>query len=440
MPCTRRDFLRKTVGVSTVTVLGSAVPDLFVRAAAAGARSDRDTVLVAVQLTGGNDGLNTVVPYADDEYARRRPTLRLPTDELHKIDSSLAFHPRMEAFLRLYQDGCLSIVQGVGHPHPDQDHERAMRIWHTADPPRPERQTGWLGRVADCAWNPAQPDATAVFVGPIDRPFILNTENVVIPRFRAQAGAGLEAVPMYRGTALPGVESAAGTEFLQFLRHSTHRAHAHAERIEAATAAERGASDYPSFGLAGDLRAVAQLIRADVGIRIFVTELGGGGIGGFDNHANQLGNHCALLHELAQSVAAFVHDLRRDHLLERVLLMTYSEFGRTVRENGRRGTDHGAAAPMFLVGGSVAGGLVGSHPSLVDVNNGALKFQIDFRRVYATVLDQWLGFDSQAVLGARFEPVDCLRVSSRIKARACHPCGGSGPADIGGANVLLYRA
>jgi len=155
---------------------------------------------------------------------------------------------------------------------------------------------------------------------------------------------------------------------------------------------------------------VAQLIRADIGIRIFFTELGGGGIGGFDNHANQLGNHCALLHQLSESVAAFVHDLKRDKLLDRVLLMTFSEFGRTVRENGRRGTGHGAAAPIFLAGGKLKSGLIGSHPSLTDLDNGALKFHIDFRRIYATVLDQWLGFESRTVLGRQFELLDILSV------------------------------
>jgi uncharacterized protein (DUF1501 family) len=435
MPYTRRDFLRTTVRVSTLTVLGPAAPGFLARSVrAATPRSDRDTILVAVQLTGGNDGLNTVVPYTDDEYARNRPTLRLPAGEVHKIDARLGFHPRMAAFLRLYNDGCLSIVQGVGHPNPDQSHDRAMRIWHTADPQRPERQTGWLGRVADRAWSPARPDATAAFVGPIDRPFILNAENVVVPCFRPGAGTGNgerwnngimeQWVPSFphsivrvpQGSAAwPGAESETDNEFLQFLRQGTRRACAQGERIEAALKAPAGATDYPPFGLAGDLRTVAQLIRADIGIRIFVVELGGGGIGGFDNHANQLGNHCAVLHELAESVAAFARDLQRDHLLDRVLLMTYSEFGRTVKENGRRGTDHGAAAPLFLVGGPVAGGLVGSHPSLTDLDNGGLKFQIDFRRVYATVLDGWLGFDSQAVLGARFEPVEVLKSASGNK-------------------------
>ena len=178
---------------------------------------------------------------------------------------------------------------------------------------------------------------------------------------------------------------------------------------KAAIKAADGSADYPPFGLARDLRTVAQLIRADIGIRIFFAELGGGGIGGFDNHANQLGNHCALLHQLAESVAAFIYDLQRDKQLDRVLLMTFSEFGRTVKENGRRGTDHGAAAPMFLAGGKVKGGLVGTHPSLTDLDKGALKMHTDFRRVYATVLDRWLGFESEAVLGGRFQPLDILK-------------------------------
>jgi uncharacterized protein (DUF1501 family) len=386
--------------------LGPAVPD-WLLCSAAGADDGRHTILVAIQLTGGNDGLNTVVPYTDDEYGRNRPTLCLPTNELHKIDSLLAFHPRMEAFLRLYKEGWLNIVQGVGCPNPDQDHDRAMRMWHTADPDRPQRQTGWLGRVADNAWSPDKPDVTAAFVGPIHRPFVLNAASAIVPCIRSiEKDFHLE--PANRGT-MAALELDTANPLLQLVRRSTMNAYANSERVEAAIRAS-GSAAYPSFGLAASLRTIAQLIRADLGIRVFVAELGGGGIGGFDNHANQLGNHCALLRELAESVAAFMYDLKRDSLLDRVLLMTYSEFGRTVKENGRRGTDHGAAAPLFLVGGKVKGGLTGPHPSLTDLTHGSLKLQVDFRRVYATVLDRWLGVDSQSLLGARFEPLDVLRV------------------------------
>jgi uncharacterized protein (DUF1501 family) len=403
---TRRDFLQAALGTSTLMSLGSVVPDWLLRSAkAASQRDGRDTVLVVLQLTGGNDGLNTVVPYADDEYGRNRPTLRLPTNELHKIDASLGFHPRMEAFSKLYKDGHLAIVQGVGCPNPDQNHERALRMWHTADPQRPQCQTGWLGRAVDRVWSPVASDTTAAFVGPIPRPFALNAENVVVPSLRSA-----EDITIHQpaGWAAP-ITAPSDNTLLQFMRQSALDARGKSERIEAVVKTAGGSADYPAFGLARDLRTVAQLIRADVGIRIFLAELGGGGLGGFDNHANQLGNHCALLHQLAESVAAFLYDLQRDKQLDRVVLMTFSEFGRTVKENGRRGTDHGIAAPVFLAGGQVKGGLVGPHPSLTDLDKGALKMHTDFRQVYATVLDRWLGFDSEPVLGGRFESLDVFK-------------------------------
>ena len=412
MSYTRRDFLRATLGTSALISLGPAGGNLVASSAtAAESRNSRDTVLVVIQLTGGNDGLNTVVPYANDEYGRNRTTLRLPTAELHKIDSGLAFHPRMEAFSRLYHEGHLSIVQGVGHANIDQDHDRAMRIWHTAEPDRPACQTGWLGRVADRLWSPARTDVGAVFVGPITRPFALNAERAIVPCIRAAQELTIQTPPGLSSRAHESRSGGMDTELLQFLRAGMLDARAKSERIRSVVGSDASTADYPVFGLAGSLRTIAQLIRADIGIRIFLTELGGGGIGGFDNHANQLGNHCALLHQLSESVAAFVGDLERNRALDRVLLMTFSEFGRTVKENGRRGTGHGAAAPVFLVGGRIKGGLVGPHPSLTDLKGGAPKPHTDFRRVYATVLDRWLGIESQTVLGRQFEPLDVLSAS-----------------------------
>jgi len=416
MSCTRRDFLKATAGTSTLLSLASAAPNFLIRAATAGpARRDSDkTVLVVVQLSGGNDGLNTVVPYEDDQYARNRPTLALPPKELHKIDSSIALHPRMGAFMRLYEEKHLSIVQGVGSPNPDRDHDGAMRIWHTADPDRPSRQTGWLGRAVDNIWRSDMTEAPAVFVGPIAQPFALNAESVIVPCIDSSDDLMAGGMPgrmdrrsIWKNAAeltRPDQQDA----LLGFLQRCTLKAHANTQRIEAVTQSASGTGEYPPFRLAGTLRTIAQLIRADIGIRIFFAELGGGGIGGFDNHANQLGNHCALLHQLSESVAAFVDDLKRDRLLDRVLLMTFSEFGRTVKENGRRGTGHGAAAPIFLAGGRLKGGLVGAHPSLTDLDGDAPKVHIDFRRVYATVLDHWLGFESQSVLGRQFESLDIL--------------------------------
>jgi len=418
MPYTRRNFLKATLRASALLPFASAVPNSLVRSlmAAESRRDDRDTVLVVVQLSGGNDGLNTVVPYGDDEYARNRPTLRLPTKDLHKINSLMGFHPRMGGLMRLYKEGYLSVVQAVGYPNSDRSHEGAMRIWHTADPDQPSRQTGRLGRAADSTWDRKSTNAPAVFVGPITQPFGLNAQNVIVPSIRSLDDLTIHEMPGHpnrqsqwqHGAEL--LRADPENPLLHVLQRCALNAYANDRRIEAVTKTAANAADYPPFRLAGTLRTVAQLIRANIGIRILFTELGGGGIGGFDNHANQLGNHCALLHQLSESVAAFVQDLKRDRLLDRVLLMTFSEFGRTVKENGRRGTGHGAAAPMFLTGGKLGRSLIGPHPSLTDLDNGALKFHIDFRRVYATVLDRWLGFDSRTVLTGKFPPLDILNV------------------------------
>ncbi len=418
MSYTRRNFLKATLGSSALLSLGSAAPDFLVRPmmAASHQRNERDTVLVVVQLSGGNDGLNTVVPYEDDEYARNRPTLHLPPNEIHKINSYLGFHPRMGAFMRLYKQGHLSIIQGVGYPNIDRSHESGMRIWHTAAPDEPDCQTGWIGRTVDSIREPNSINTPAVFVGPIAQPFGLNAKNAVVPSIRSLENLTMHELPgqdkynsqSKRAAGLPRPNQ--NNPLMHFLQQCTLKAYANSERVEAIMKKTANTAEYPQFELAGSLRKVAQLIRADIGIRIFFTELGGGGIGGFDNHANQLGNHCSLLHHFSESTAAFVHDLKQDKLLNRVLLMTFSEFGRTVKENGRRGTGHGAAAPIFLAGGRLKGGLIGPHPSLTDLDNGDLKFHTDFRSVYATVLDKWLGFDSSKVLDKKYEPLNILNV------------------------------
>ena len=409
---TRRDFLKATMGAPILLSLKSMASNPLVRAASAivPQREECDTVLVVLQLSGGNDGLNTVVPYGDDEYARNRPTLSLPPKDIHKIDSLIGFHPRMAALMRLYKEGHLSIIQGVGYPNMDRSHDGAMRIWHTADPNRPNRQTGWMGRAADCIRPLNITTVPAVFVGPIACPFGLNAEHAIVPSIKS--ADALTIKPTYGESqwrymaGLPRRHK--DNTLLHFLQDRTLQADDFSKRIEAVVQNPANSAEYPSFGLAGNLRTIAQLIRADVGIRIFFAELGGGGIGGFDNHANQLGNHCALLHQLSESLAAFIDDLKSDKLLDRVLLMTFSEFGRTVRENGRRGTGHGAAAPIFLAGGRLKQNLVGAHPSLTDLDNGALKFHTDFRSVYATVLDKWLGFESRIILDKQYELLDIL--------------------------------
>ena len=422
MSHTRRDFLKASLGASTLLSLGPAVPTFLCRSAAASAtrRDAADTILVVVQMAGGNDGLNTVVPYADDLYHRNRPTLRQVADGVHKIDSLLGFHPRMGAMMRLFEEGNLSIVQGVGYPNPDGGHFESMRNWQTARPHQTDCQTGWLGQAADSVRDPGPAGVPAVFVGRTPLPFTLNAERTVVPTIRSLAESTLRTAPgpdsrAHRDRLVRAAEcprDGSGNPLIEFMQQSTLAAYAASRQIEAVARRETSArpAGYPPFQLAEMFRIVAQLIRADLGIRIYYTELGGNEPGGFDNHANQLGNHCALVHQLSESVAAFVDDLKRDKLLDRVLLMTFSEFGRTVKENGRRGTNHGSAAPIFLAGGKLKGGLSGTHPNLTELENGGQKFHTDFRRLYATVLDRWLRFDSRPILGKKFAPLDVLQI------------------------------
>jgi uncharacterized protein (DUF1501 family) len=410
----RRDFLRISLGASTATCFAPVrVADL--QAAEDHGRARGGRALVALQLSGGNDGLNTIVPYGDDEYYRRRPTIGLPADQLHRINPHLGFHPRMRAVAGLYEDGRLSIVQGVGYPRVDGDHEVSMRYWQTARPHDGHCQTGWLGRVADRLVQPQPHAVPAVFVGTVRQPLTFNARQTAVPSLRSldqwtlpeasQRGGADSTRQLAMLARRPHPQN--GDSLLGFVQQSTLAACTRSEKVEQIVRdeASRPSGHYPPYQLAQSLRIVARLIRADLGVQVYGTELGGDGFGGFDNHANQLGNHCALLHQLSESVTAFIEDLTRDKLIDQVVLMTYSEFGRTAAENGRRGTDHGSAAPVLLAGGSLKAGLVGPHPGFSELEGGGLKHHTDFRRLYATVLDHWLKLDSQTILAERFEPL-----------------------------------
>jgi len=415
MTYSRRDFLKSMVGTSSLLSLAPVFPAFLSRAALAAPGDATDTgqnVLIVLQLSGGNDGLNTVVPYADDVYQRSRDTLRLAKSQVLTIDSYLGLHPELKGLHRMLQEGSLSIVHGVGYPKNNRDHDQAMREWHTARPGELLYPTGWIGRTVDLITQAGTSDVPATFVGPIAPPFALNAERSIIPTLRDAKQLALTQMPGTSPAAAeqPQAGDAAVTDnpLLDAVTMAAQSAQTVSQRVEAVLAADKSSTDYPSYTLADQLRMVSQLIRADLGIRIFFVELGGGGIGGFDNHANQRDNHAAVLRELSASVTALMDDLQRHKLLSRVLLMTFSEFGRTVSENGRRGTDHGAAAPVLLAGGRVRGGMFGDHPSLTDLDQDALKHAVDYRALYATVLERWLGCDARAVLGGSFDTLDVL--------------------------------
>ena len=385
--------------------------DQALTASAAG-RSD-GPILVVVQMGGGNDGLNTVVPFVQDGYYRARPRLAVPRERVLRVTDELGFHPGLAPLKALYDEGRLAVVQGAGYPNPNRSHFRSMEIWHTADPSGTGPRTGWLGRLFDSECPACGPTAGIAMTG-AEMPLAMQgaagravvLESPQAFAFHPVRGGGPQEVEAFRRLMqpVPGDEPV-----VDFLTHTAMDAILASDEIRKVPAQAQDAGDYPRDPFSLKLRLVSELISACVPTRVYYV-----GLGGFDTHAAQAGRHDRLLEQLGAGLAAFVKDLTQKGLLDRVLVMTFSEFGRRVAENASGGTDHGAAAPMFLIGSQVVPGIHGGHPSLVDLDQGDLRFQVDFRSVYATVVEQWLGIPSQTVLGDRFPTVGILRPRAGI--------------------------
>jgi uncharacterized protein (DUF1501 family) len=404
----RRQFLARTLQGSSLVALGPVVPGFVARTARA-AEPGKDNILVVVELTGGNDGLGTVIPYADDLYHKARPTLRQTRNTVLRLDDHVGLHPGLRGLRPLWEKGHLAVVQGVGYPNPDRSHFEAMDIWQSADPDR-RATTGWLGRAVAGSKN-LSGGVPILHLGPQRLPLALAGAPGGAVSVGDQTGFRLDVGRDDRQQArrrLVGDLSAPAGEheaddlasFVQRRQVQTLTAVEHLRELIATPGAGLG----PGAGLAAKLRLIAGLIARGFGTRIFYVSLDG-----FDTHADQGPAHARLLAELGDAVGEFFQALKETRHDGRVRLMTFSEFGRRVDENDSRGTDHGAASCLFVAGPSVKGGVVGKHPSLADLGAGDLKFHTDFRRVYATQLDDWLRCDSAAVLGAKWEPVAGLR-------------------------------
>lgn len=411
MRTTRRTFLQSTLGSSALLSVGATVPAFLARSAEAAAEKAgplSDNILVVVQLSGGNDGLNTVIPFGQDGYGRNRIALRIAEGQILKLNDEIGLHPQLSGFQKLYEQQRLAIVQGVGYPNPDRSHFRSMDIWHTARPEREDKSDGWLGRCLDCDPREAGQDVPALHLGRSQLPLALVSQRTPVPSIESMAGFRLQtsggALPLISLSQLAEAARPDATPLLDFLRRSTLNAYTSSAEVQEALKEERSAAQYPNFALAEKLKQIAQLIDARLSTRFYYVSLDG-----FDTHANQLPAHAALLNQLSASVSAFIDDLAQRGHLDRVLVLCFSEFGRRVHENASQGTDHGTAAPVFLAGGRAAGGLIGVQPSLDDLDGeGDLKFNADFRRLYATLLDGWLGCPSEAVIGRRFESLPLI--------------------------------
>ena len=403
----RREFL-KLFGAAGVISLGSTPAQFLARAAdVAGNSTPTDgRVLVLIQLAGGNDGLNTLIPYGDSVYYKARPGIGIPKNQVLRINDHVGLHPRLSGLKELYDEGNLAIVQGVGYPQTDRSHFRSMDIWQSAQPLNQAPRDGWLGRALEWQFDHQPERAEGLTLGTDKLPLAFVSGRVSVPTlrrledFQLVDGHGPESHQKLKKETLTRIlqSTAEGKQELDFLRRATATALTNADRLKSLNSNYKPAVDYPATGLANRLKLIAQMVAAELPARIYFVSLDG-----FDTHAQQEGGHAALLAELGGAMLAFQRDLVGHGLADKVLLSTFSEFGRRVSENGSLGTDHGAASMLFALSPN-KGGLYGTHPSLTDLEDGDLKQTSDFRSVYASLLN-WLQIPSEPVLGERFAPI-----------------------------------
>jgi uncharacterized protein (DUF1501 family) len=390
----RRDFLK----TSSLIALAPTIPAFLAGTGRAAAPQRDGRVLVVVELNGGNDGINTVVPFADEGYAKHRKSLRLAKDRLVKVNDHVGLHPSLVNFGKMLETGQLVIAQGVGYPNPSRSHFQSMATWHTARiDPEEHKGPGWLGRGLDTVKG-----GSALLVGSGPPPVAIRGRRSIasaierIEDFSLAAGADPRK-------ALPKDEPA--DDLAAFVQRSMLDAYAAADRLRE-VAAGTDDSRYPGSGLASRLQLIARLMKAGVDTRVFYTLQSG-----YDTHASQLFSHANLLLDLSAAIKAFLDDLAAAKLADRVVVLLFSEFGRTVKENGSAGTDHGTAGPVFLAGRAVKGGLVGATPSLLDLDpkHGDLRRSLDFRQIYAGVLEDWLGLQAKDAVGGSWERLPLFR-------------------------------
>jgi uncharacterized protein (DUF1501 family) len=410
MTLSRRSFLKASLGAVTLS-LGA--PHFLALAARAANFDTRETgkskILVVIQLAGGNDGLNTVVPYGDGKYYQLRPNIAVPQKDVLHLNDQIGLHPDMKGLSDLYGQGKVGIILGAGYPKPNRSHFRSIEIWQTADPEK-IIETGWLGRYLDQAKGQLADSDYPLPAVNVDAslPKTLSAANVTVPSvanvydFKFATDQHYQQDRKYQLKIFNDMYAKfdEGHPNIDLLRKVGLDSVEAADYLLKVVQNYKGTVNYPDNGFGKGMKFISQMITAGVKSQIYSVSLGG-----FDTHAGQPRAQANLLKQLSDGITAFQKDLEDHHVDQDVIVMTFSEFGRRVAENGGRGTDHGTAAPLFVVGSKVKGGIYGEYPSLTNLDNGDLKFNVDFRTVYSTVLDRWLGADSRQILAGNFENI-----------------------------------
>jgi uncharacterized protein (DUF1501 family) len=374
------------------------------------ASTARDKALVVIQLSGGNDCLNTVVPYSNDSYYDFRPTVHIPPEAVLPLDDHYGFNPSMTAFKQLWDDGHLAVINGIGYPKPDRSHFRSMDIWHTAEPTTIANE-GWLGRVIREIDPAGEHVLTGIHFGR-GLPRALGCRGVPV----ASVG-NLDTYGLFPDVQDEWLRQAALETFSKMYGGSQGRdvvkrylgqtgsdALKGADILRTAPAQYHSTVDYPDSALSHNLKSIAQVRFAELGTRIYYTT-----IGGWDTHSGELLTHAKLWREVSDGVGAFMADLQEHGYDKDTLILVFSEFGRRIRDNGS-GCDHGSGGVAFLIGGAIKGGMYGTYPSLKveDQLEGDLHFNNDFRCTYSTILDQWFGMAPAPIVNGHFEQFDCV--------------------------------
>lgn len=358
-------------------------------------------VVVVIQFSGGNDGLNTVIPVRNDIYYKERPRLGIAKDKALKLTDEVGLNPALESFKSFYDEGSLGILNNVGYPNPDRSHFRSMDIWHSASASNQYINTGWLGRYLDAQCNGCDKPTQA-----------MELDDVLSLALKGEQSKGLafkDPQKLYNtsnrklfkeiiNSHKPGEES------IDYLYKTMSETISSADYIFQQSKSHATNQIYPGTVLGKDLKTIASLIFSDINTKVYYVSLGS-----FDTHVNQEAQQKRLFTELNDAVKAFTADLKKNNRFNDVLMMTFSEFGRRVSQNASNGTDHGTANNMFFIGGGLQQkGMLNAMPNLADLNDGDLKHTIDFKNVYATVLNKWLGADDKMILGNTFSYMDFI--------------------------------
>ena len=416
MLVTRRQFLKS--GVTLLPVIAF-LPGLFrsgtIYSPKASAASATGRILIVVQQAGGNDGLNTVIPYGDGRYYDLRPNIAIPQQDVIALNNEVGFHPNLPKFKALWDSGKLAVVEGVGYPNPSYSHFQSMDIWRFADPEGKVKQ-GWLGRYLETLGSGTDTTFGGIAVGGMGGrlPPELYSPRVLVPivesvqLYQFQGDSRYPASAPARKEALVKMYSLQkDAPYRRLLNDTFDAAYVTSAAIVQADKFYNPGVVYPDTPLGKGLRILAEAIVADLGIKVgHVT------IGGWDTHASQKPDHVKLLRTLSEAVSAFYEDLKSHGKDGNVVIMTWSEFGRRAKSNASDGTDHGTAVPIFFIGTPVKGGFYGDRPNLGALSSDNLRFAVDFRTVYATVLEEWFGAPSNGILGKQFETLPIFNTAT----------------------------